>query len=131
MKVTSIYSNDGTLSLSGEALASVAEYTMGDRSIGSIFEAILPGEVVELEESLFELDDDLDLIFSNNSYYERADHRPGDSEDGDWIVHCRCSDEPVSVTSRSYYPDDGYSIAPTCPIIWEPPGLQVDLPSWK
>ena len=116
MKITRIYSNDGALSFSGEILATVDEYEQADRYVGSIFEGVLPGEIVELKESLYELDDDLDLIFSNNDYYERVDHCPGDLEYDDWIAHCRCSDEPGSIPSRTYYPDDGYSIPPTCPI---------------
>ena len=99
-----------------------------------LFDSLLPGDIVELgtctyvmgcsnggdnlpsSTVLWELDEDLNLIDSPNEWYERADHRPGDLENEDWIVHCRRSDEPGSVTARSYFPDDGYSIPPTCPI---------------
>ena len=98
-----------------------------------LFDSLLPGDIVELgcpiyvigcdggdnlpvSTVLWELDDDKNLIDSSNDWYERADHRPGDLEDDGWIVHCRYSESAGSVTTRSYYPDDGYSIPPTCPI---------------
>lgn len=59
MKATQIFSG---LSFNGQELASVNEYQLGDRCVGSIFEALEPGERVELEEGVFELDEDLDLV---------------------------------------------------------------------
>ena len=45
----------------GDRLATISEFNSYDRSVGSIFEALQPGEVVELAEGQFRLDDDLDL----------------------------------------------------------------------
>lgn len=61
---TKIYSDNGLLSFDGdeEKLATAEEYEMGDRCVGSIFEALESGEVIELEEGFFTLDEDLDLI---------------------------------------------------------------------
>lgn len=43
-------------------LATREEYEAADRSIGSIFEALKPGENIQLADGYFVLDDDLDLI---------------------------------------------------------------------
>lgn len=58
---TKIYCNNGLLSFDGEALATSEEYALADRCIGSIFEALEPGEEVELADGQFTLDEDLDL----------------------------------------------------------------------
>ena len=76
MKVTSIYSNDGTLSFSGELLATVKEYEQADRCAGSVFEALEPEEIIELSiggggSGFYELDYDLDLI-KDHTFLERA-----------------------------------------------------------
>jgi hypothetical protein len=89
----------------------------------SLFDSLMPGDIVELactsysmgcdpsvdvalSTVLWELDDDRNLIDSYNEWYERASHRPGDLENNDWIIHCRCSDEPGSIPFRTYYPDE-------------------------
>ena len=60
---TQIKIADGNrLSFEGDRLATVEEYEMGDRCIGSVFEALQPGEQVELQEGVFTLDDELDLV---------------------------------------------------------------------
>lgn len=43
-------------------LATREEYQLADRCIGSIFEALQPGENIQLADGYFILDDDLDLI---------------------------------------------------------------------
>ena len=110
MKVTKIYSNDGTLSFSGKILATVAEYTMGDRSIGSIFEGLEPRELIEITlqglPHIYEIDSDLDVIDLPNEWYERTDRRPGDLEDGEWLVHCRNDGTLGSATDRTYHAID-------------------------
>jgi hypothetical protein len=61
-KITSIHCNDGLLSWDSEyPLATKEQYELADRCIGSVFEALHPGEIIELEDGIFELDEDLDL----------------------------------------------------------------------
>lgn len=43
-------------------LATKNEYELGDRAVGSIFEALEPEEHVKLADGYFVLDDELDLI---------------------------------------------------------------------
>ncbi len=43
-------------------LATVKEYNLADRCIGSIFESLEPGEIIELVEGKFLLDESLDLV---------------------------------------------------------------------
>ena len=91
----------------------------GDR----LFDSLLPGDIVELgcpiyvigcdggdnlpvSTVLWELDDDKNLIDSPNEWYERADHRPGDVEDGDWLVYCQNDGTLGSATSRTYHAID-------------------------
>lgn len=63
---TQIYNFEGTLNFDSNGdLATKAEYELVDRCVGSIFEALEPGEKVELAEGIFELDEDLDLIPSH------------------------------------------------------------------
>lgn len=116
MKVTTIYNNNGTLSFSGEVLATFQEYDQADRCVGSIFEALEPYEMVEVIHngvpSIFEIDEDLNLInhdpkdSDEQSWYERASHRPGDLEDGDWLVHCQNDGTLGAATSRTYHAID-------------------------
>lgn len=59
--IISIYSNDGLLCWDNQyPLATKDEYMEGDRSVGSIFEALNPEEVIELSEGILTLDEDLD-----------------------------------------------------------------------
>lgn len=44
------------------SLASREDYELSDRCVGSVFEALSPGEVIWLKEGLFCLDDELDLV---------------------------------------------------------------------
>ncbi|QLE46421.1 hypothetical protein FD723_40125 (plasmid) [Nostoc sp. C052] len=59
---TCIYSDNTTLSFSGEKLATREEYELADRCVGSVFATLQPGENVKLEDGCFILDDDLDLV---------------------------------------------------------------------
>lgn len=43
-------------------LATVEDYKAADKTPGSIFEALEPGENVRLQDGYFVLDDDLDLV---------------------------------------------------------------------
>lgn len=61
-KPTCIYSDDATLTFSGETLATKKQYELADRCTGSVFEALQPGENIKLNDGYFILDDDLDLI---------------------------------------------------------------------
>lgn len=60
--MTKIYIRDGVLSFEGDRLATLEEYELADRCIGSIFEALKPGEKIELADGLFQIDEDLDVI---------------------------------------------------------------------
>lgn len=55
-----IFIDDGVLSFTGSQIASVDEYMEADRCVGSVFEALNPGEQIELIEGIFILDKDLD-----------------------------------------------------------------------
>lgn len=46
----------------GDRLASRNEFLLASRDVGSIFEALEPGEEIELEEGVFVLNDDLDPV---------------------------------------------------------------------
>lgn len=60
---TKILIQDGLLQFDGEGeLATVDEYMLADRCVGSIFQALEPNETVELKEGCFQLDEDLDPI---------------------------------------------------------------------
>jgi hypothetical protein len=130
MKITKVYSNKGKLSLKGKTLATVEEYQRANvnrKSLNSIFAHLIGGDVIELSAGwhygpggaqLYELDEFLNVIYSNNSYYERDTHRPGDLENGDWIVHCRSSGEPGSLTARTYLYENTFGHLPdSCPIV--------------
>ena len=111
MKITKIYQGkDGYLSLNGEALATVGEYDFGSYCSDDIFQELNPHDIVELSADcgvcLYELDQKLERIEDNFSWYERASHRPGDLEDGDWLVHCRNDGTLGSATDRTYHAID-------------------------
>jgi len=89
----------------------------------SLFDSLMPRDIVELactsysmgcdpsvditpSTALWELDNGKNLIDSNNEWYERASHRPGDLEDGDWLVHCRNDGTLGSATDRTYHAID-------------------------
>lgn len=59
----------GALTWAGDRLASLEEFRSADRCVGSIFEAQEPGEGLILQEGLFVLDKDLDVL----SFQEFAD----------------------------------------------------------
>jgi hypothetical protein len=60
---TQIFSNNGMLVFDREfPLATKEEYETADRCIGSVFEALLPAEHIQLKDGHFVLDDELDLI---------------------------------------------------------------------
>lgn len=66
---TCIYSRDGLLTFDSTdedsnllPLAVKDEYELGDRCVGSIFEALEPEEHVKLADGCFVLDDELDLV---------------------------------------------------------------------
>jgi len=59
---TPIYWDGGLTFEQGERLATKAEYELGDRCVGSIYEALDPYERVRLAEGLFRLDFNLDLL---------------------------------------------------------------------
>lgn len=68
-KITSIHYDDGLLCWDTEKpLATKQQYELGDRCVGSIFEALEPKEIIELVEGLFVLDDELDLVDHPDSY---------------------------------------------------------------
>lgn len=50
------------LAWDGDRLATREEYELADRTVGSIFESLHPGENIQLDDGYFILDDDLDLI---------------------------------------------------------------------
>ncbi len=65
MRVTNIYIDCGVLvfnSFGAEVLASRKDYETADRCVGSIFEALTPGELICLAEGEFQLNEDLDLV---------------------------------------------------------------------
>lgn len=43
-------------------LATKKDFDLADRCVGSIFEALIPGEIVWIKEGIFRLDEDLDLV---------------------------------------------------------------------
>lgn len=45
-----------------DRLATCEEYRSSDRCVGSIFEALEPGENIQLADGYFVLDDELDLV---------------------------------------------------------------------
>lgn len=57
-----IFSLDGFLNFSHGKLASVEEYKSEPRDVGTIFEALEEGDKVVLQEGIFVLDKDLDLV---------------------------------------------------------------------
>lgn len=73
-----IFINEGQLAWDGERLSTKEEFDLADRSTGSIFEALEPKEGVLLEEGLFILDEDLDLIslqeFAEGRYADSVSH---------------------------------------------------------
>lgn len=54
--------NDTLTFWQGDRLATIHEFEMGERSPTTFFEALNPGEIIELKEGVFELDEDLGLI---------------------------------------------------------------------
>ena len=90
----------------------------------SLFDSLMPGDIVELlctaysmgcdvgvvdsipSTALWELDNEKNLIDSNNEWYERTDRRPGDLEDGDWLIRCRNDGTLGSATDRTYHAID-------------------------
>lgn len=58
---TKIFIQDETLVWDGERLATVEEFEQADRCVGSVFEALQPGERIQLAEGVFQLDSDLDI----------------------------------------------------------------------
>jgi hypothetical protein len=66
---TQIFFKDGLLSFdvsgfdgSDSVLATKEQYELADRCVGSVFESLNEGEKVSLNEGVFELDEDLDLV---------------------------------------------------------------------
>lgn len=59
---TQIFFKDGLLNFDGSLLATKEQYQSGDRCVGSVFESLNEGEKVQLQEGVFELDEDLDLV---------------------------------------------------------------------
>lgn len=66
---TYIYNNQGLLTFNSTddddnplPLATKDEYELGDRAVGSIFEALEPDEHIKLSDGYFVLDDELDLV---------------------------------------------------------------------
>lgn len=65
---TYVYSDNGCLTFGSSGdygdlpLATKEEYELGDRCVGSIFEALEPGEHIKLADGYFVLDDELDLV---------------------------------------------------------------------
>ena len=56
------YSDEYGLGFDGDRLATVDEYNQCGRDVGSIFEALEPGEVVLLSDGDYVLDADLDPV---------------------------------------------------------------------
>lgn len=68
-KITSIHYDNGLLCWDVEKpLATKDRYELGDRCVGSIFEALEPEERVELKEGIFYLDEDLELCKHPDPY---------------------------------------------------------------
>lgn len=64
--ITKIMIDDCKLTFNDtNTLASVYEYETADRCVGSIFEALKAGDIVQLKEGYYRLDDELDLIKIN------------------------------------------------------------------
>jgi hypothetical protein len=59
---TKIFSDVGLLAFNGKYLATRYEYELADRCVGSIFEVLNPQEKIEIQEGVFTLDEDLELI---------------------------------------------------------------------
>ncbi|HEY9824887.1 MAG TPA: hypothetical protein V6D19_05525 [Stenomitos sp.] len=59
-----IFDKDGFLNFDDGELASKEQYRLADRSVGSIFESLNPGEEIELVEGNFVLDEDLDILLN-------------------------------------------------------------------
>ena len=61
---TQIFFKDGLLSfdVDGSVLATKEQYLLADRCVGSVFESLNEGEKIQLQEGVFELDEDLDLV---------------------------------------------------------------------
>lgn len=60
--MTQVFFNNGLLSFDGSTLATVLQFNLGDRCVGSIFEALEQGEQVELKDGFYTLDAELDLV---------------------------------------------------------------------
>ena len=60
-----IYAQD--LALEGKQLATINEYMMADRCVGSLFEGLNPGQKIFLAEGVFVLDEDLDPVLIQNN----------------------------------------------------------------
>lgn len=59
---TQIFIFNELLCWEGDRLATREEYESADRCVGSIFEALSPGENIQLFDGYFILDEELDLI---------------------------------------------------------------------
>lgn len=62
MEATAVYAHDLGLESPSERLATIDEYMLADRCIGSFFEVLQPGGYVQLAEGVFQLDKDLDPV---------------------------------------------------------------------
>lgn len=70
MQITSIYCQDGTLCWDSEyPLATIDQYMFADQCSGSVFEALAIGEYVELEEGIFQLNENLEPIKAEDPHY--------------------------------------------------------------
>ena len=115
MEITKIYIKNGKLSFDGDILATFEQYETAQKDINphsmlDVFNCIDPYEMVEVIHNgvptVFEIDEDLNLINHEESWHERASHRPGDLEDGDWLVHCQNDGTLGAATSRTYHAID-------------------------
>lgn len=61
MRDIKIFNKDGFLNFVEGKLASTEDYKKADRCQGSIFEALKPGYLIELQDGVFVLNKDLDL----------------------------------------------------------------------
>jgi hypothetical protein len=62
VSTANIFSDDGLLAFNGKHLATKDEYELADRCIGSIFEVLNPQEKIQLQDGVFTLDENLDLV---------------------------------------------------------------------
>ena len=71
-------------------LATAEEFNQGDRCVGSIFEALDPGELIELIDGQFILGHDLELVFKFAGYSENGEEQWEDLASGEvkssWVL---------------------------------------------